>query len=193
MHKKHKTQAPVTPEINEEDREIFLSAIEGVTLLVTERKVNYEPPKPSARPKQRERDEQDAIYEALNGPLDIDDLLLIGDTFLQTGLPRTILRDLRKGRWSIQGHTDLHGMNRLEAHEAVSRLLGEARASGKRCLRIIHGRGKGSPGREGVLKQLVKTWLSRNKNVLAFCHAPYCDGGEGALWVLIRADRARLK
>ena len=57
-------------------------------------------------------------------------------------------------------------------------------------MRIVHGRGFGSPGREGVLRQLVKAWLMRRKDVLAFCHAAACDGGEGALWVLLKAGKA---
>jgi DNA-nicking Smr family endonuclease len=84
-------------------------------------------------------------------PLAIDDWLDLGgaDSFLRSGLPRTLLRDLRRGRWSIQDHVDLHGMNRHEAHEQVALFLAEALAAGKRCLRIVHGRGHGSPGREG--------------------------------------------
>ena len=39
----------------------------------------------------------------------------------------------------------------------------------------------------GVLRQLVKGWLSRSKDVLAFCHPPPNDGGEGALWILLRS------
>ena len=68
--------------------------------------------------------------------------------------------------------------------------LAESQSEGKRCLRIVHGRGHGSPGREGILRQLVKNWLTRRKDVLAFCHAPPNDGGEGALWVLLKSERA---
>jgi len=103
------------------------------------------------------------------------------------GRRRRRLRDLRRGRWSIQGHVDLHGMNRHEAHEQVTEFVAESLAAGKRCLRIVHGRGHGSPGREAILRQLVKVWLGRCKEVLAFCHAPPSDGGDGALWVLLKA------
>jgi DNA-nicking Smr family endonuclease len=41
------------------------------------------------------------------------------------------------------------------------------------------------------LRQLVKGWLGRRKDVLAFCHAPPNDGGDGALWVLLKADNKR--
>ena len=149
----------------------------------------FEPPKPSPRPRQRELDEAAAITESLYGPFEIDDLLAIGDadSYLRPGLSRTVLRDLRRGRWSIRNHTDLHGLNRHEAHEEVARFLAESVNAGKRCVRIVHGRGLGSPGREGILRPFVKSWLSRRKDVLAFCHAPSNDGGEGALWVLLKA------
>lgn len=175
-----------------EELAAFYAAVDGAIPLRTLERVTFEPPKPSPRPRQRELDEAAAITESLYGPFEIDDLLAIGDadSFLRTGLSRTVLRDLRRGRWSIQNHTDLHGLNRHEAHEEVSRFLAESISAGKRCIRIVHGRGYGSPGREGVLRPLVKNWLSRRKDVLAFCHAPSCDGGEGALWVLLKADKA---
>ena len=172
-----------------DDLAAFHAAVDGATPLRKADRIAFEPPKPSTRPRQRELDEAAAITESLYSPFDIDALLAIGDvdSFLRPGLPRSVLRDLRRGRWSIQNHTDLHGHNRHEAHEEVSRFLAESHNAGKRCVRIVHGRGHGSPGREGVLRQLVKSWLTRRKDVLAFCHAPSFDGGEGALWVLLKS------
>ena len=172
-----------------EDLAAFRAAVDGARPLRVAERISFEPPKPSARPRQRELDEAAAIAESLDSPLDLDDLIAIGeaDSFLRSGLPRTVLRDLRRGRWAIQRHTDLLGLNRHQAHDEVSLFLAEALAAGKRCVRIVHGRGYGSPGREGVLRQLVKGWLARRRDVLAFCHAPSCDGGQGALWVLLRA------
>ena len=177
---------------NPEEIAAFHAAIAGTVPLSGERRVVHERKKPSPRPRQRELDEAAAVSESLYGPFEIDDLLAIGDaeSFLRPGLSRQVLRDLRRGRWSIQNHTDLHGLNRHEAHEEVARFLAESQAAGKRCVRIVHGRGYGSPGREGVLRQFVKAWLMRRKDILAFCHAASCDGGEGALWVLLKAGKA---
>ncbi len=173
-----------------EDLAAFQAAVDGARPLRPADRISFEPPKPSPRPRQRELDEAAAIAESLDAPLDLDDLLAIGDadSFLRSGLPRTVLRDLRRGRWTIQRHIDLHGCNRHEAHDAVTLFLAQAQGAGKRCVRIVHGRGHGSPGREGVLRQLVKGWLARRRDVLAFCHAPLNDGGEGALWVLLKAS-----
>lgn len=173
-----------------EELAAFHAAVDGAVPLRAPERVAFEAPKPHPRPRQRELDEAAVITESLYGPFEIDDLLAIGDTdsYLRAGVSRNVLRDLRRGRWSIQNHIDLHGLNRHEAHEAVSRFLAESQSADKRCLRIVHGRGYGSPGREGILRQLVKSWLSRRKDVLAFCHAPSCDGGEGAVWVLLRSN-----
>ena len=177
--------------LSDEEIAAFHAAVKGTVPIRKAARVLHEQPKPSPRPRRRQAlDEKTEITESLHGPFEIDDLLTIDDvdSFLRNDLPRSVLRDLRRGRWTIQDHTDLHGLDRYEAHEEVSRFLTESLQTGKRCVRIVHGRGYGLPGRTGVLRQLVKSWLSRNKNVLAFCHAPSRDGGEGALWVLLRSS-----
>lgn len=175
------------------DLATFHAAVDSATPLRSSERIAFTAPKPSPRPRQRELDEAAAIIESLHAPMAVDDWLDLGDadSFLRPGLPRTVLRDLRRGRWTIQRHIDLHGMNRHEAHEAVSLFLAEAQSASKRCLRIVHGRGHGSPDRLGILRQLVKGWLGRRKDVLAFCHAPPHDGGDGALWVLLRSNSKR--
>lgn len=173
-----------------DDLAAFQAAVDGaIPLRKADDRISFDPPKPSTRPRQRELDEAAAIVESLHGSFEIDDLLAITESYLRPGLPRSVLRDLRRGRWTIQNHTDLHGHNRHEAHEEVSRFLAESQSAGKRCIRIVHGRGHGSPGREGILRQLVKSWLVRRSDVLAFCHAPPNDGGEGALWVLLKSEK----
>ena len=164
----------------------FHAAVEGVVPLRATDRVVAERPKPDFRPRQRELDDA-AVVQSLRGPFEIDDLSEDIEAFLRVGLRRNVLRDLRRGRWTIQSHVDLHGLNRHEAHEAVGLFIAESLGAGKRCVRIVHGRGHGSPGRQGVLRQFVKAWLIRHKDVLAFCHAPSFDGGEGVLWVLLRS------
>lgn len=179
--------APVDPD---DERAALLASIAGATPLRVDRRVHWEPPKPRPRPRQREYDEREALREAMQRPLDAEDWFDLGsaDAFIRPGVPRMALRDLRRGRWAIQAHIDLHGLNRHDAHEEVVAFIDASLAAGKRCVRIVHGRGLGSPGRESVLRTLVKGWLGRRRDVLAFCHAPARDGGEGALWVLLRSS-----
>ena len=79
-------------------------------------------------------------------------------------------------------------LRRDEAHERVSSFLREATRAGYRCVRVVHGKGHGSPGREPVLKAKVKAWLVKHQDVLAFTHARPADGGHGALIVLLKAN-----
>jgi DNA-nicking Smr family endonuclease len=58
-----------------------------------------------------------------------------------------------------------------------------------RCVRIVHGKGLGSPDREPVLKRRMRDWLSRRDEVLAFCQAPAAQGGAGAVLVLLAEAR----
>ncbi|MCZ7655450.1 MAG: Smr/MutS family protein [Rhodocyclaceae bacterium] len=53
----------------------------------------------------------------------------------------------------------------------------------------MHGKGLGSPGREPVLKGLVKHWLMHRTDVLAYCQARAAEGGSGALVLLLKGNR----
>ena len=101
------------------------------------------------------------------------------------------MRKLRRGVWAIQAQLDLHGARRDEARERLNHFVHEARRSGLRCVRVIHGKGIGSPGREPVLKGKVKGWLAQKKEVIAFTQARAADGGAGALLVLLGPGLAR--
>ena len=99
-----------------------------------------------------------------------------------------IMKRLKKGEFALQGHLDLHGLNRDAARQALDVFILNSVALSERCLLIIHGRGLKSP--EGpVLKDSVITWLTTGRlahHVLALCSARPCDGGTGALYVLLR-------
>jgi DNA-nicking Smr family endonuclease len=144
-------------------------------------------------PRQRELDEAAALDESRHAPPGFNDLLDSGEetSFLRPGISRRVLADLRRGRWTPQDRIDLHGLNRDEAHTALSLFLSAALAQGKRCVRVIHGKGLGSPGGVSVLKQLSRAWLARRNEILAFCQANPHEGGSGALLVLLRSPNAR--
>lgn len=150
-----------------------------------------ERPLPPPRPRQREEDEA-AIRTELLAPLTLEDWLEHdSDTqFLRPGVPRRVLAEMRRGRWTIRRQLDLHGLTRDAAREAIGRFLQEALAAGERCVRIVHGKGLGSPGGVSVLKHLSRQWLSRREEILAFCEAAPNQGGSGALLVLLRAPHA---
>jgi DNA-nicking Smr family endonuclease len=148
-------------------------------------------PRRPAVPVQRLRDERAALAESISGPLSLDDALESGEelVYLRDGIPRNVLRKLRRAHWVVEESLDLHGMNRLEAAVAVSEFMKRCVQRGARCVRIVHGRGLGSRNREPVLKGLVRKWLSMREEVLAFCQAPATHGGSGAALVLLKASR----
>jgi DNA-nicking Smr family endonuclease len=108
------------------------------------------------------------------------------------GLDPRVVRQLRDGQFAYQSHLDLHGLTAQEARGAVDRFLTEAHRNGQRCVLIVHGRGHNSKDQVPVLKNRLSTWLARGswaRLVLAFTSARPCDGGTGALYVLLRRDR----
>jgi DNA-nicking Smr family endonuclease len=108
------------------------------------------------------------------------------------GVDPRLLKRLRAGEFAYQAHLDLHGLTATEARVAVDRFLFASHQAGKRCVLVIHGRGLNSKDHVPVLKQRVATWLARgrwSRIILAFASARACDGGAGALYVLLRRDR----
>ena len=105
--------------------------------------------------------------------------------------PRTFAQ-LRRGEFTVQEDLDLHGSDAQSARHQVERFLIDAQARGLRCVRIVHGRGKNSPGGVPVLKANLPRWLSRGPArtlVLAYATAARHHGGSGASYVLLRKGR----
>jgi DNA-nicking Smr family endonuclease len=109
-------------------------------------------------------------------------------TFVRTGLSPDIAGKLRRGHWSVQAELDLHGLTVDEAHDALSDFVVAARARRYRCVRVIHGKGLTSPGKEPVLKGKVRRWLAHWDEVLAYTEAPRHAGGGGAMLVLLKGS-----
>ena len=145
-------------------------------------------PRPPAVPQQRTRDEAAALVESISDEFDVESLLETDDmlSFRRRDVGPEVVRKLRRGVWALQGELDLHGLRRDEARERVAAFLRDAARNGLRCVRIIHGKGNGSPGREPVLKAKVRSWLVQRAEVLAFTQARASEGGHGALIVLLR-------
>jgi DNA-nicking Smr family endonuclease len=170
------------------DDEDFRKALAGVQPLVEPRRKPLAPRRPLPIPRQTQRDERAALAESLNGPLSVDDALDSGAELVYAGhgVRRDVLRKLRRGHWVIEDALDLHGMNRVEAEVAVAEFLRRCVQRGRRCVRIVHGKGLGSRNREPVLKAKLRKWLLREE-VLAYCQAPAAEGGSGAVLVLLKS------
>lgn len=148
----------------------------------------HERPPVEPVPRQRLADEAQALASSLSDELDPSTLLDTDDglAFRREGIGADVLSRLRRGQWSVQRHLDLHGMTREVAREALARFLRQAARDGLRCVRVVHGKGNGSPGREPVLKSKVRAWLVQRDEVIAFAQASAPEGGHGAVLVLLR-------
>lgn len=135
------------------------------------------------------RDERDVLDESLS-PSRVETEFGSGDTlsFCRGEVGRRTFRKLGRGRFSVQAELDLHGMTVREAREALARFVDAALFRGHRCVRIIHGKGRGSGMAGPVLKGKVDAWLRRWDAVLAFVSAQPVDGGSGAIYVLLKSD-----
>ncbi len=105
------------------------------------------------------------------------------------GVGPELRRRLGRGHFPIQDYLDLHGLGRDQALAEVERFLTACQTRGLRHVLIVHGRGSGSPGGVPVLKGVLTRALGRGRlrrRVLAFCTAQPGDGGEGAMYVLLR-------
>lgn len=180
------TDDPADDGLDEAERRLFRDAVADVRRLHNDRAESHRP-RPSPRPRQREADER-AVMEALLDPPPDPAEVETGEelAYARPGVQKAVMRRLRRGHYPPRAHLDLHGKTRREAYQALVAFLEEARARGQHCVRVIHGKGRGSGTRQPVLKVAVDHWLRRRDEVLAFASAPATDGGTGAVYVLLR-------
>lgn len=184
MSRRRKTQnASIT---DDADAALFRSAIGPVRRLADDQRADPLAPKPEPEPVQFKRDEARVVGELLSSPIDpvsteIGEELL----YLRDGHDPRLLKRLRRGLFAVQDEIDLHQLNITSARAVVRDFLAEAKEHGRRCVKIIHG--KGLRSRTGpVLKTLVDGLLRRHGDVIAFASAKAQEGGSGAVLVLLR-------
>jgi len=99
-----------------------------------------------------------------------------------------------RGKETIDGRLDLHGLTQSEAHATLLHFLRSASSRAARLVLVITGKGvRGGEGERGVLKRQVPQWLRLPEFrafVLGFEEAHIAHGGEGALYVRVRRPRA---
>jgi DNA-nicking Smr family endonuclease len=114
----------------------------------------------------------------------------------RVGLDPRLMARLKRGEFAIQAHTDLHGMTRAVAKQALSEFIARSVRNGHQSVLVVTGRGLRSPGGEPVIKRALTYWLSHGQlsaHVLAFATARPTDGGAGAVYVLLRRERRRAR
>jgi DNA-nicking Smr family endonuclease len=169
-------------------RNLFARAV-GVVQPLPDRKQARLPQVPAAPVAvQRQKDEEAVLRDALSDEFDVSTLLDTDETlsFRRPGIGPDVTHKLRKGDWSIQREIDLHGLRSDEARVALAEFIRLSHRQGLRCVRVVHGKGLGSPGKTPVLKSKVHSWLVQKNQVMAFVQAKPAEGGAGALVVLLK-------
>lgn len=167
---------------------IFRSSVGTLMPLKTNERHQATPAKPLPLPFHHLADERAALQESLSDEFNAESLLETDEnlSYTRPGVGIDVVKKLRKGAWVIQAELDLHGMRRDQARDNLGEFLRKCIRSGKRCVRIIHGKGLGSVNKEPVLKNKVRNWLIQKDEVLAYSQATAADGGAGALIVLLK-------
>ena len=170
------------------ERQLFSRSIGPITPLRSRNLIHVTPEPTLPLPVQHWLDEERVLRESISDDFDVSTLLDTDDqlSFRRPGIGVEITHRLRAGHWSIQRQLDLHGLRTDEAREALGQFIRQANKLGVRCVRVVHGKGLGSPGKAPVLKSRVQRWLVQKKEVLAFVQARPMDGGAGALLVLLQ-------
>lgn len=188
---KGKKAAEPEPEPVEDEMGDFFAAMQGVDPIDGGGRAVAPRPEPGTPP--QPEDPAEELRRLVGGEvtfeLEYTDEYMYGHV---RGLDTKVLRKLKAGAYSVEAHQDLHGLNSDQAYDALLFFLRESQLQGKRCVLVVTGRGRNSPGGQSVLKQEIQNWLVRDplrRSVLAFCTANPKDGGAGAIYVLLRKNR----
>ncbi|MGD9601309.1 MAG: Smr/MutS family protein [Gammaproteobacteria bacterium] len=177
--------AAAASEPSAEERALFRAATKDVRRLTSDTlTLRAPPPRPRPRPVVDDLPGS-TLAEASPAELDHADHL----AFKRVGLQPAHWRRLQRGEYALEETLDLHGMTIAEARAALSGFLRHCVAGGRRCVRIVHGKGYRSPDHSAVLKPRVAYWLAHASDVVAYASARPADGGTGALYVLLKRAR----
>jgi DNA-nicking Smr family endonuclease len=169
-----------------EDLDAFREAVADVRPLRHDR-AQPAMPRPPPVPLQTLADERQVLADLLgNGPdpaqLETGEEL----SYRRPDVAHELLRRLQRGHYATGPWLDLHGLTVPEARLALADFIRAARQAGNCCVRVVHGKGKGSLLGQPVLKRKVSHGLRQRDDVLAFCSARGVDGGTGAVYVLLK-------
>jgi DNA-nicking Smr family endonuclease len=172
-----------------DDASAFRAAVRDVKPLVQRPSAaGLSKPKPRARLRRAAADEMENLDDAM--PLiaaAADESSSDPVSFQRGGVRTQVMRKLRRGLYPTEDELDLHGLNQSDARDRLADFIARSRDSGRRCVRVIHGKGYRSGARGPILKTAVNLWLRRHLDVMAFTSARAIDGGTGAVYVLLRA------
>lgn len=120
--------------------------------------------------------------------------LSIGDI---SNLDKNTAEKFTKGQFKIEARLDLHGFTEKEAFSAVVDFILNSYTQKQRCVLIITGKGIKNENDawyepKGVIKEALPVWLNSPEIrpfILSMSYAKQTDGGQGAMYVLLKRQR----
>jgi DNA-nicking Smr family endonuclease len=183
--------------IKPEERELWRATMRGVARHGETRRAVPKPKAVSANKKKLTSPAKAGIQGRDEPVFAVDsDMRRKGDVFSERtlghtpGLDRRSPLRLKRGRMAIEARLDLHGLTQAEAYRELAVFVARASAAGRRAVLIVTGKGTREGG--GVLRAAVPRWLNEpalRVHVLAMTPALPRDGGDGALYLLLRRAR----
>jgi DNA-nicking Smr family endonuclease len=111
-----------------------------------------------------------------------------GTAFLRAGVGPDVLKRIAQRSWPLEADLDLHGLSVEQAWLRLASFITQCVAYEARCVRVVTGKGYGSPQAQPVLRDKVRSWLIGLAVVRAFAQASERDGGAGAIIVLLQVE-----
>jgi DNA-nicking Smr family endonuclease len=102
------------------------------------------------------------------------------------------IRKLLREALGIMPTLDLHGLGVQDALRETEEFLRDAQEAGLGSVRIVYGKGRGSQGGRGVLREVIPRWLDTGgrEYVRRYERRPDSSGADGGMivWVRMRED-----
>ena len=159
------------PKLSKEDLALWDAITKGINPIERDQVVEPAPPKRKIIIEQKS---QNPAHIKTNAPKDHS--------------PQSLTRQQYR-TYTVDARLDLHGYTQEKAYDTLVRFVLSSYQHQRRTLLIITG--KGVDG-QGILKQQLPRWLESDAlKVLVLATAPARpeDGGQGALYVLLRRIR----
>jgi DNA-nicking Smr family endonuclease len=100
-------------------------------------------------------------------------------------------RRIRRGQSEIDARLDLHGHTQDTAHRELISFILREHAAGSRCILVITGKGRLGTG---VLRTRLFDWIADpdlRAMIAGYARAHPRHGGEGAVYLFLKAKRAQ--
>jgi DNA-nicking Smr family endonuclease len=128
------------------------------------------------------KDESNPLSLSLRSAVLPDDMLI----FKRPGIQDGVFKNLRLGKYSIEGVINLQGLRMNDSRSTLYKNLINCREQGIRTVLIKHGRGVQSLPIPALTKSYVAQWLIELDEVIAFHSAQRQHGGLAATYALLK-------